>query len=655
MIGQGAIVYGASDEIVNYVTTLADSVRVSDDFGKFRFQYEHHEPWIGMHGSFVVCSNIVERLIGFDHGVVGSITEDAYFALAARAVGVQFAWIDATMYEQSPFTLMDFVRQRSRWFLGLWLIMICKDLPLERRNVLGLMMISWAFTPFVCLAIYTSWLVNSTVSLGFSISLATVGALALWGYLLGFWFTFNPNRIGWTWFACLMVVQMLLLPVFALMETAGVVHGVYQLTRHSRAFYIVKKEESSSEGDAEEIEMSSISSADNSPAASNVPANLSDLPDVGDSPTKEQQKQPEEIVPERVVPTIATFAAPVQSRMTLKALNCARYLASIQIVMFHDGVTNFEWGQIWTTFFFILSGFVLTYAKLTSRNPSKPDPLFQFLKRRLVTIYPLFGLVFVFGVWVSVYVSFITPTVTDGFLFLGALLLQHSWYPYTELLRVIPWYMPTWFISALFWYWLFFGPLYRFIRSRSIGQVWAVVIGCIVYGCALIVGCALDQRFLAFVAMTKFFPIWYVHFFVAGMAYARIYLAVPVEEQNNRRWLKYGASFVVVTYLILVFTVDESDVIKCFKYSICVISHGLLTMSLASGCDPLSKIMQLPFLDYLGNLSYPQYIIHPLLLALCGSQTPRGLVWMLLVGVSWLCHIVIVKPTTRWLQPKREA
>jgi hypothetical protein len=81
-----------SQEPDNWVTTLADSVRVGDDFGKFRIQYELHEPLIGMHGSFVVCQNAVERLVTFDHGMEGSITEDAFFALVAQVKGIKFSW-----------------------------------------------------------------------------------------------------------------------------------------------------------------------------------------------------------------------------------------------------------------------------------------------------------------------------------------------------------------------------------------------------------------------------------------------------------------------------------------------------------------------------------------------------------------------------------
>jgi hypothetical protein len=47
-IGQGVIIYGSQLSIENYITTLADSIRVGDDFGKFRMQYQSKYPWIGM-------------------------------------------------------------------------------------------------------------------------------------------------------------------------------------------------------------------------------------------------------------------------------------------------------------------------------------------------------------------------------------------------------------------------------------------------------------------------------------------------------------------------------------------------------------------------------------------------------------------------------
>eukprot|EP00178_Gracilaria_changii_P028369 TRINITY_DN999_c0_g1_i2.p1 TRINITY_DN999_c0_g1~~TRINITY_DN999_c0_g1_i2.p1 ORF type:complete len:647 (-),score=63.55 TRINITY_DN999_c0_g1_i2:371-2062(-) len=124
-IGQGPIVYGRAmtDYFTgtgNWMTTLADSNRVSDDCGRYRLQFECGEVWVGMHGSFVVVANCVEQEITFDHGVEGSIAEDAFFAMLARSAQVQFRWVDALMFEQSPFTLQD-----SRYCFRSWLRCRC--------------------------------------------------------------------------------------------------------------------------------------------------------------------------------------------------------------------------------------------------------------------------------------------------------------------------------------------------------------------------------------------------------------------------------------------------------------------------------------------------------------------------------------------------
>lgn len=52
--GQGLITY-ANEDVVNWVTTLADSFRVADDMGKLRLQFTlFHKPLFSWKGSFVV-------------------------------------------------------------------------------------------------------------------------------------------------------------------------------------------------------------------------------------------------------------------------------------------------------------------------------------------------------------------------------------------------------------------------------------------------------------------------------------------------------------------------------------------------------------------------------------------------------------------------
>lgn len=237
-VGQGVILYGTK-EADNWVTTLADSVRVGDDFGKFRLQYELHEPLLGMHGSFVVCQNAVEKLITFDHGMEGSITEDAYFALVAQVQGIKFSWIDSFMYEQSPFSCNDFMHQRCRWFAGLWLICVSKAIPFINRATLFFFMTTWALTPFVWIAMTLCMVVSSSVPYWFRAAIGFISGLSTWGYILGFFFTYKMSD-GVVRFLVLFALQLLLQPMYAVMELTGVVLGI--VSPPTKGFHIVEKE-----------------------------------------------------------------------------------------------------------------------------------------------------------------------------------------------------------------------------------------------------------------------------------------------------------------------------------------------------------------------------------------------------------------------------
>ena len=93
-IGQGLITY-ANETIVNYITTLADSMRVGVDLGCLRFCLKKfHRPPFLFKGSFVVCRAGCEFEVTFDNGRAGSIAEDTYFAMLAMSKNKKFGWIE---------------------------------------------------------------------------------------------------------------------------------------------------------------------------------------------------------------------------------------------------------------------------------------------------------------------------------------------------------------------------------------------------------------------------------------------------------------------------------------------------------------------------------------------------------------------------------
>ena len=91
-IGQGEIKYNSHDYGKNLLLTAVDSVRTGDDLGRFRFQYKWLErPIFGMHGSYILVPESIEKSLGFDLGGRGSITETPILRCMHLSVDINFA------------------------------------------------------------------------------------------------------------------------------------------------------------------------------------------------------------------------------------------------------------------------------------------------------------------------------------------------------------------------------------------------------------------------------------------------------------------------------------------------------------------------------------------------------------------------------------
>ena len=141
-IGQGLITYHR-DLRQNPIYSLADSIRVGDDMGRFHLQYRAHWILFGMHGSFLLVRKSVERQVGFDFPPEACTTEDTTWALLQMGVGNRFRWVEGTVVEQSPAGYKDFVRQRRRWFTGMWWAARRTPVPARFRASLWLAMFLW--------------------------------------------------------------------------------------------------------------------------------------------------------------------------------------------------------------------------------------------------------------------------------------------------------------------------------------------------------------------------------------------------------------------------------------------------------------------------------------------------------------------------------
>ena len=115
--GQGIILYNQHEYWKRPLITVADAIRVGDDIGRFHLQYKIiHQPIFGAHGSFLLTNGALENDITWE---ISGMTEDFEFALRSWIKGYKCGEILGVVREQSPQSILDFLKQRRRWFVGI--------------------------------------------------------------------------------------------------------------------------------------------------------------------------------------------------------------------------------------------------------------------------------------------------------------------------------------------------------------------------------------------------------------------------------------------------------------------------------------------------------------------------------------------------------
>jgi egghead protein (zeste-white 4 protein) len=237
-IGQGAILYHRDWKRHPFLT-LADNIRTGDDFARFHFQHRVGVTLFGLHGSYIVCRNDVEKAVGFDFGPVGSITEDAFWALKCMEDGKRARWVEGYLEEQSTHGVVDFVKQRRRWFQGLAKVSLHAPVKRRFRLMLGFNTFTWMLAPLGLLYTYMHFIwgfpVRGWIAWAANFAFASFTTLYLVGLRANLdehGVTNRVKRAGWYG------LQIVLFPVYSLMEAAGV---AYALVRPGSGFHVVKK------------------------------------------------------------------------------------------------------------------------------------------------------------------------------------------------------------------------------------------------------------------------------------------------------------------------------------------------------------------------------------------------------------------------------
>lgn len=237
--GQGLITY-ANENVVNWLTTLADSFRVSDDMGKLRLQFKlFHKPYFSWKGSYVVTQVHAEKDVSFDNGIDGSVAEDCFFAMRAFAKGYTFNFIEGEMYEKSPFTLLDFLQQRKRWLQGILLVVHSSTIPVRNKILLAISVYSWVTMPLSTSNMIFAGLYPIPCPNVVDFLCAFIAAFNIYMYVFGVIKSFSLYRFGVVKFLACVLGALCTIPINVVIENVAVIWG---LVGKKHKFYVVQKD-----------------------------------------------------------------------------------------------------------------------------------------------------------------------------------------------------------------------------------------------------------------------------------------------------------------------------------------------------------------------------------------------------------------------------
>jgi peptidoglycan/LPS O-acetylase OafA/YrhL len=386
-----------------------------------------------------------------------------------------------------------------------------------------------------------------------------------------------------------------------------------------------------------------------------------------------------------------THVTPVAA--PLSALTSLRFIAAFAVLLLHYRdllghmpawlMRGLVGGQYGVTFFFILSGFILTYRyKNWFANGVNTSDYWNFQRLRLARIYPIYVLGLLLDTpWHILERLDSGQLQASGQLYWASWLLNlvglQAWVP--AIPYAMFWNTPAWSVSAEFFFYATFPFVCRFAARHSNSKIrllfmWGASIlsgialyGLVIYGLTYVTRVGGETQYIILV----YNPLLRFSEFFAGCLAGQYFLGQSATNGESAKFFqsRTARDMAVVLCLVLIavrvwmpdyhgpnrwwWLADVSA-----KYGIFILPFTVLILALASGRTSLSWLLERPVLILLGEASYALYIIHWsvttfLRMGYLGSYgTPAMHILFLLatVGASVLCYLYIEVPCRQRLR-----
>ena len=322
-------------------------------------------------------------------------------------------------------------------------------------------------------------------------------------------------------------------------------------------------------------------------------------------------------------------------------------------------------GWMSTSFFFLLSGFILAYL-YWGKNGQLTVPRKTFWLMRATRIYPIHVVLILLSLGTAGYhlANGVDPIMLVASA-VATLTLVQAWYP-----DFVPmWSWPTWTISALVFLYavmpFLLPPLARLSQRKAI--LWLCVLPVIsllptvIYAFYFPPGAEPQQFWQIFIGATPLF--WLAHF-VAGILLTKVFSLSrfsPVITTGSRLWFAWG-DLALVAVILIACVPDIQEPFKFFlRHGLMMPLYMVIIVDLARGRGLAARIFSGRVMNFLGETGFSIFIWQNLVMMVCwgivmmnpdagDNQFWGALISIIVLGI--FSTYLLEKPVARWLRRK---
>ncbi len=305
--------------------------------------------------------------------------------------------------------------------------------------------------------------------------------------------------------------------------------------------------------------------------------------------------------------------------------NALRFFAALLVLVGHaealrvsaggKSLHSFDFfnnGQHAVTFFFVLSGFLITFLLLKERTKTQTVQVKSFYWKRIVRIWPLYFLL--------IFIGLVLQPISIDLLNLPYE-MPYSWQESSLLFiiflpGIITFYFgnhllePLWSIGVEEWFYLIWGPLLKYVPKDL--WKWIAILLLLKLAINYLASHGVFPPLFAYVIKMMRFEAMFI-----GGLFACTFLTTS-NLQNKLSKIRLVVLLIsILSCFLIIFNGSFFDQFllkigvedKSLNLFVCSIFFGLLIWSIAWK-NKKTKFLDAPFIDYLGEISYGIYMYH---------------------------------------------